>query len=104
MPVLADIILTVSSIPPLHLSVQDYQNEMHHDVFSHLTLLALASASCFYNGSVNNTMQCNFFGHVMSLILVLVPHDANIVIYATYPFVDTTWQHDFLVIWSCHVM
>ena len=39
---------------PLHLLLQDDQNEMKHDFFSHLTLLALASSDV--NGSANNTI------------------------------------------------
>ena len=45
-----------SSVAPLHFLVQDDQNEMQHDFFSHLTLLALASASCDATGIVNNTI------------------------------------------------
>ena len=47
--------LMASSIPPLHLVVQDYQNEMQLDFFSYL-ILALASASYDVNGIVNRTI------------------------------------------------
>ena len=47
--------LTELSIEPLYLIVQDDQNEMHHYFLSHLTLLALASASCDASGTVNST-------------------------------------------------
>ena len=44
------------SVVPLHLLVQDDQNEMQYDFFSHLTLLALALVSCDANAIVNNTI------------------------------------------------
>ena len=45
--------LMASLIFPLHLLVQDDQNEMQHDFFSHLILLSLVSASCDANDIVN---------------------------------------------------
>ena len=47
--------LIVMSIPPLHLLIQDDQNEVKYDFFSHLTLLALTSASCDANGTISTT-------------------------------------------------
>ena len=47
--------LIASSIPQVHLLVQDNQNEMQQDLFSYLTHLALVSASCYVKGIVNNT-------------------------------------------------
>ena len=47
--------LMASSISPMHLIVHNY-NEMKHNFFSYLTLLALASASCDANGTVNSTI------------------------------------------------
>ena len=47
-----------SSMEPMHLLVHDDQNEMQHDFFSHLTLLALASASYDATGIVNSTTVC----------------------------------------------
>ena len=83
---------------PWHLLVQDNQNEMWHDFFSHLTLLALASASCDANGTVVcNTsrllknVQHKFFDNLMPLMLVSVPHDANSFINGTIPFVRPRW-------------
>ena len=46
--------LMASSQAVLHLLVQDDHNAIMHDFCSHLTLLALASASCDANGIVNN--------------------------------------------------
>ena len=48
-------ILMPSSIAPLHLLVQDDWNEMQNDIFSHLTQLALPSASCDANDVFNST-------------------------------------------------
>ena len=58
-----------SSIAPLHWLVQDDQNDVQLDFFSHLTLVALASESGDANGIVSGTInsrqlkQCsyNFF-------------------------------------------
>ena len=49
------IILMASSIAPLHLFLQYDQNKLQHDFFSHLTLLALASASFDVNSILNRT-------------------------------------------------
>ena len=46
--------LMAALIQSLHLLVQDDQNEMQNEIFSYLTLLVLASASCDANGIVNN--------------------------------------------------
>ena len=48
--------LMVSSIAPLHLLVQDNENEMQHDFFIHFTLLALAQVAHYSDGSVNGTL------------------------------------------------
>ena len=40
--------LIASPIAPLHLFIQDDQNEMQHDIFTHLTPLA----SCYVNGMI----------------------------------------------------
>ena len=48
--------LMASSISQLYLFVQDDQNKVQHHFFSHLTLLALALASCDANGIVNSTI------------------------------------------------
>ena len=49
-------ILMVLSKAPQHLLVQDYQNWVQHDFFSHLTLLELATATCAVYGIVNSTI------------------------------------------------
>ena len=83
--------------------VQDDQNVMQYDFFSHLTLLALASASSDANGTVSGTIvfikstaetKCNitFFGHVVPLMLVSVSLDANSVIICTIPLVRSRWS------------
>ena len=48
-------ILVVLSIVQLYLLVQDDQNEMQLNFFSHLTLFALASESCHANDIVSST-------------------------------------------------
>ena len=80
-----------------------------------LPLLALVSASCGANSTVNTTIELiksrqlkqyviELFCHVMPLMLVPVSHDAKSVINSIIPFVWTRWsnemQHD-LVMW-CH--
>ena len=47
--------LMASRIVPLQLLVQDDQNEIQHDFFSYLTLLALASEPCDANSIVRST-------------------------------------------------
>ena len=48
--------LIESTVAPWDLLVQDDHNEIQHDFFSHLTLLALASASCDGNDIVKSTI------------------------------------------------
>ena len=40
----------------IYLLGQDYWNKVHHNIFIHLTLLALDSASCDANGIVIGTL------------------------------------------------
>ena len=105
-----------STIAPLHLLGQDDWIEVYYDFFSHLTLLALASASYRANDIVNSTAvfirsrwlkQCqyNLYGHVIPLMLMSELHDGNSNINGTHPFFGqddpNEIQHDFLVMW-CH--
>ena len=64
-----------SSIATLYLLVQNYQHELQHELFSHLTLMALASVSRDANYIVHSTIafkQCTtyLFCHVMPFMLV----------------------------------
>ena len=93
---------------------------MQHDFFSHLALLALASASHDANGIVKRPIifirsrqlkQCEteLFGHVLPLMLASVSHDANSLINGIIPFLGQDHQkqmlhthtHNFLVM-CCH--
>ena len=47
--------MMASSIATLYLLVQNDQNELQHDLFSHLALLALASVSCDASYIVHST-------------------------------------------------
>ena len=55
-PVLA-VMPIVLSMAPLHSLGQDNSNEVQHDLFGHVTLLVLASASCIANSIVNDTIE-----------------------------------------------
>ena len=107
--------LMSSSISPVYLLVKYDQNEMQHDFFSHLTLLALPSGLCDANGIVNRTtvfirsrqvkLCARVFCHLMPLMLVsvIVSHDANSVINGTISLVRSrlsewyaTW-----IFWLC---
>ena len=67
--------MMISSTAALHFLVKDDQNEMQHDFFSHLKLLALESASCDANGIVNNTTvlirsgQLKEFANIIFLVI-----------------------------------
>ena len=44
------------SMRPLHSLAQDNQNEVHHDIFGHVTSLALALASHDADSFINGTI------------------------------------------------
>ena len=81
-------------------------------LFSHLTLLALAS-SCDANAIIKSTnasirsrwwkVQHDIFCYVVVLVLAPVSYDANSVINDTTAFNRSKWskwdEHDFLVMW-----
>ena len=89
------------SVAPLHLLVQDDQNEMQHNFFNHLTLLALVSASCdttciliaplhLLGQDVWSNVQHKFVGYVMLLKLESVSHDT---MRYTMMFLVVMWCH-----------
>ena len=114
MPVLASHNTDASSTAPLHLFFQHDWNEVQHNIFSNLTLLALASASCDANSIVNSTIafirptwlkQCitKHFWHVMPLVLVschIMPKVSSMGLLHLLGQDDIyNAKHDLLVMW-----
>ena len=93
--------LMISSIAPLHLSAQDDQNETKHDLSIiwhckhwhqyHVMQMTLSIALYSVGKDNWNNMKHNIFGHLMSLMLVSVSCDANIIINGAIPFDRLIW-------------
>ena len=75
----------------LHFLHQDYQSDVQHDFFGHMTLLGPVLAACDVDSVVNSTtafpsqekqneVQHDAFGHVTPLVLASTLCDANSII------------------------
>ena len=102
--------LMASSIVPLHFFQFKMRFDCWHGHQHHVMSMALSIALLYLLGQDNwRNVQHNLFGHVMTLMLVSVSHDANSIINETILFFclrwwkgDATWYFGYVMHWHQH--